>query len=84
MSRVSASTGLNGAARAASNAGGHWKGTQQCRWARGAKPLREAVFAGGLLCRLSLEWSDHTSLLASRIPSRKNCFAAMRDDQIGS
>ncbi|MDH3576390.1 MAG: hypothetical protein OEO71_01060 [Gammaproteobacteria bacterium] len=29
-----------------------------------------SAFAGGLLCRSSLEWNDHTALLASHIPTK--------------
>ena len=39
---------------------------------------------GALLCRSSLEWNDHTALLASCIASRKGRFAAMWNTEIGS
>jgi hypothetical protein len=35
-----------------------------------------SAFAGALLCRSSLEWNNHTTLLASRSASRKMRFAA--------
>jgi len=45
---------------------GQWRETQS-----------GSAFAGALLCRLSLEWNDHTALLASRSASRKDRFATM-------
>jgi hypothetical protein len=41
-------------------------------------------FAGALRRRLSLEWNDHTALLAPCIASRKDSFAAMRIGEMGS
>ncbi len=45
---------------------GQWRETQS-----------GSAFAGALLCRLSLEWNNHTALLASRSASRKDRFATM-------
>ena len=100
MSRVSAATGPDCAARAACNAGGYCQGAQQCTPGlcadkiagsdfgrrRGRRPAGRragcpnqtqpgSAFAGGLLCRSSLEWNNHTTLLASRSPTRKGRFA---------
>ena len=43
-----------------------------------------SAFAGDLQRRSSLEWNDHTALLAPCISSRKGSFAAMSDYEIGS
>ena len=66
----------------------------ECRWSfarRATKQLRQwretrlgSAFAGVLRCRSSLGWNDHTTLLASRSPSRKGRFATMNIVQTAS
>lgn len=103
MSRVSASTGLSGAARAASNAKlvlskrlrtlcrpflvGHLQGTQQYRWARGARRAarrptrrsREGRSPGKPVSAASHTCSNGPKFFAGReAPLRMACFVARR------
>ena len=51
---------------------------------RGTLEANGSAFARGLPCCSSLRWNDHMSLLAPCSPSRKDHFAAMRNNEIGS
>jgi hypothetical protein len=62
----------------------HLQGAQQSNPAQCVETHLGSAFAGALQRRLSLEWNDHTALLASRTASRKGRFAAMWIIEIGS
>jgi hypothetical protein len=62
----------------------HLQGAQQSSPGQCVETHPGSAFAGTLQRRSSLEWNDHTALLASRIVSRKDRFAAMRIIESGS
>ncbi len=62
----------------------HLQGAQQSIPGQCVETQPGSAFAGALRRRLSLEWNDHTTLLASCIASRKDRFAAMRITEAGS
>jgi hypothetical protein len=62
----------------------HLQGAQQSIPGQCVETQQGSAFAGALRRRSSLEWNDHTALLASCIASRKVCFAAMRIVETGS
>jgi len=62
----------------------HLQGSQQSSPGQCVETHSGSAFAGALRRRLSLEWNDHTALLASCIASRKDSFAAMRIVEAGS
>jgi hypothetical protein len=62
----------------------HLQGAQQSIPGQCVETHSGSAFAGALQRRLSLEWNNHTALLASCSASRKDRFAAMRKIETGS
>jgi len=62
----------------------HLQGAQQSIPGQCVETRTGSAFAGTLRRRSTLEWNDHTALLASCTASRKDRFAAMLIVEAGS
>ncbi len=62
----------------------HSQGAQQCSSGQCVETYPGNAFARALRRRSSLEWNNHSALLASCIASRKDRIAAMRIVETGS